>query len=189
MKNVMRLCVWLLILAYWATLRCRRVCERAARDNYIGAAILSSGLHSGLSSGLPSDLPSDLPSRDEHPPSHYRRRKTNNRSRNLLFLKNKLKEIWDKFTTRGSHYFNKPSKEKQNGFNLKKAIHRFTQKGENEIITKVVVRNSTVISPTLLSNLLKRENIQTIRYKDINSVIYSLVSFGTKWLKMRKETF
>ncbi|EUD66058.1 hypothetical protein C922_03528 [Plasmodium inui San Antonio 1] len=178
MKNVTRLCVWLLILANWATVRGRRVCERVARDNYSGAANLSSGLFSGVSSGVSGGLSSDLPSRDKHPLSHYRPRKTNHR--NLLFLKNKLKEIWDRFTTRGSHHFNKPSKEKQNSSNLKKAFRSFTPKCQNDLISRVVVRNSTVIRPIILSNLLIRENIKTIRRKDIDRVVKIVSDFYTK---------
>ncbi|KJP88720.1 hypothetical protein AK88_01601 [Plasmodium fragile] len=180
MKNVARLCVCLFLLAHWATVLCRRVHEKAARDNYIGGAILSSGLSSGLRSDLGSNLPSRPPIHDKHSPSHYTRRRKTNNKRNLLFLKNKLKEIWDKFATKGNYFFNKPSKEKHSSFNLKKVLQNLTPKGQNEIISRVVVRNSTVISPTLLANLLIRENVRTIRHKDIERVVKIVSDFYTK---------
>ncbi|CAA9991136.1 conserved Plasmodium protein, unknown function [Plasmodium knowlesi strain H] len=180
MKNVARLCVWLLILANWNTLRSRRVCERGARGNYSRAAILSSGHLNDHLNDHHNDHHNDHLNdhHNGHLNGHHRGRKTNDR--NLLFLKNKLKEIWSKFTTKGSHYFNEPSKEEQKSFNLKNVFQSFSQRSENDIISRVVVRGSTVISPTLLDNLLSRENIKTIRHKDIEGVVKIVSNFYTK---------
>ncbi|SBT49623.1 conserved Plasmodium protein, unknown function [Plasmodium ovale wallikeri] len=98
----------------------------------------------------------------------------------IFFLGNKkniLKEIWEKFSSATGRYdsrYNRKSSDKTkegwSKISLKKVFSNF-RSNDNDIIDKAVLTNSTVINEAIFSVLLKRNNLDTIQYKDINRIV------------------
>ncbi|GAW83721.1 hypothetical protein, conserved [Plasmodium gonderi] len=159
MKNVFRFCVCIIIFTNLLSSQCRKISKETIKNNYNQGAILSNGNYY----------------HEKRTRVYYKGKKTNNR--NLFFLKNKLKKIWNDITTSNNNYSSKKNNEKENKFNFKNALQKFTSKDNNEIINNVVINNSTVITPSVLSSLLKRANIHTVRYKDVNTIVKIIDDF------------
>ncbi|SPJ11542.1 conserved Plasmodium protein, unknown function [Plasmodium sp. DRC-Itaito] len=106
----------------------------------------------------------------------YKKRNSNK----FYFLeneKNKLKELWNKLTTRYSIKFHtndeseNEEKGKNNKISFKNVFNKISIQDNMEIINNVIIKNSTVINAEILNELMKQNKLLTIRYKDINTII------------------
>ncbi|CXJ25366.1 protein TOC75, putative [Plasmodium berghei] len=94
----------------------------------------------------------------------------------LFYLENtnKLKEIWERikhvYIRDTKNVNDKIIKTNSDFHSFKNSATNFTG-DNNEIINNVIINNSTIIDQNELSNLLKRNNLITIRHKDINQII------------------
>ncbi|SCN63468.1 protein TOC75, putative [Plasmodium chabaudi chabaudi] len=94
----------------------------------------------------------------------------------LFYLENtnKLKEIWNKVKggyIRDPKNGNEKNVKTDSEFSSSKSPIQNDTGDNNEIINNVIINNSTIINQRGLSNLLKRNNLITIKHKDINQII------------------
>ncbi|CDO65620.1 conserved Plasmodium protein, unknown function [Plasmodium reichenowi] len=117
-----------------------------------------------------------FPNNYDNNSSIYKKRNSNQ----FYFLeneKNKLKELWNKLTTRYSikfHTNNETENEetgKNNKISFKNVFNKISIQDNMEMINNVIIKNSTVINAEILNELMKQNKLLTIRYKDINTII------------------
>ncbi|CRG96982.1 conserved Plasmodium protein, unknown function [Plasmodium gallinaceum] len=86
--------------------------------------------------------------------------------------KSKLKRLWDDLTKRYSRFHTSNTNPIGKNENLiEKKFNNFNLRDNYEIINKAIINNSTVINEYIFRKLLKDNNIETIKYKDINTII------------------
>ncbi|EWC75266.1 hypothetical protein C923_04079 [Plasmodium falciparum UGT5.1] len=109
--------------------------------------------------------------------SHTYKKRSSNQFYFLENEKNKLKELWNKLTTRYSIKFhtNKETENEETGKNnqisFKNVFNKISIQDNMEMINNVIIKNSTVINAEILNELMKQNKLLTIRYKDINTII------------------
>ncbi|SCP03628.1 protein TOC75, putative [Plasmodium malariae] len=114
-------------------------------------------------------------------------------AKKILFLKskkNKLKEMWKNFTknyfykyfnlsNRRNNRSNESSIEGWSKLSINNVFNNFTLKDNNEIINEAIINNSTLINEDAFADLLKKNNINIIRYRDINTIIKIINDYYT----------
>ncbi|SOS79899.1 conserved Plasmodium protein, unknown function [Plasmodium sp. gorilla clade G1] len=109
--------------------------------------------------------------------SHTYKKRNSNQFYFLENEKNKLKELWNKLTTRYSIKFhtNKETENEETGkdnkISFKNVFNKISIQDNMEMINNVIIKNSTVINAEILNELMKQNKLLTIRYKDINTII------------------
>ncbi|KYN98145.1 hypothetical protein PGSY75_1234600 [Plasmodium gaboni] len=155
MKNVLRKYIYLFILINFVLSTYSKVIKRG--DNNITSNYL-------------------FPNNYDNDSIIYKKRNSNK----FYFLeneRNKLKELWNKLTTRYSikfHTDDESSNEengKNNKISFKNVFNKISIQDNMEIINNIIIKNSTIINPEILNELMKQNKLLTIRYKDINTII------------------